>query len=133
MIRVTCMLQALYEEEYFKPPRGSPSNTGTKHLDSFVLLYPLVVQNLLPLGVRLREKRRGEERTIRPGELVHFSGVNLDVHPTFEANVCICICMGLYTVVIPHFDEQLYLLSISSPICLQHFTVIGRVCHTISP
>ena len=64
------------------------SDSPAHHSASITFRYPLEVQNLLPLELRVVERKGKEERTIRPGDTVHFSGVGMEDEPTFQTTVC---------------------------------------------
>ena len=74
----------MFEEEKLKSSGVQASDSTLHNLECYRLMYPLQVQNLLPLNLTLKEGRGGEERNIRPGEVVNFSAVNMDMQPNFE-------------------------------------------------
>ena len=74
----------MFEEEKLKSSGIQASDSTLHNLECYRLMYPLQVQNLLPLNLTLKEGRGGEERNIRPGEVVNFNAVNMDLQPNFE-------------------------------------------------
>ena len=81
-----CFFKATLDQENFKKSaRGSGSSIP--RADSITLLYPLVVQNLLPMHLKVEDMESLDWKVVAPGDTVHFSSVSLYMPTTFRMTV----------------------------------------------